>query len=464
MTRGKSLARGSRTERTPARLANVWERLRAAFQRWGRATDTAIACLVLLMLLQPLVSNADCDCDPGVWWAYALVVVQAVPLVWRRRWPLAVVLVSGGAAAIYGITEQPDPAVPFAALVAVYSVAAHGTRRRANLAGVVGLVLVALVLVTDPGVDLADVTVNYLVFVTAWLLGDTARRRRERATELEERAAYLERTRTAEAEAAAAGERNRIAREMHDVVAHHLSLMVVQAEAGPVVVRTDPNRAVEVFEAISTTGKEALSEMRRLLGVLKHPDATRRAGEDSVGPPLTPQPDATHIPLLVERVRDAGFDVDLAIEGHEALPPAVGLTAYRIVQEALTNAVRHGHPGHIRVQVSREHQALVLVVEDDGPRSRAEVSPGGGSVPKQSGGLPETPDAPDTPSAMAAPGWAEEAPAGEPSGSSGGVGGHGLVAMRERALLVGGTATAGPLAGGGWRVRARLPVDDRGSA
>jgi signal transduction histidine kinase len=457
-------------------------------QRWGWATDIAIALLVLLMLLQPLVSNADCDCDPGVWWAYALVVVQAVPLVWRRRWPLAVVLVSGGAAAVYGMTEQPDPAVPFAALVAVYSVAAHDTRRRANLAGVVGLVLVALVLVTDPGVDLADVTVNYLVFVTAWLLGDTARRRRDRATELEERAAYLERTRAAEAEAAAAGERNRIARELHDVVAHHPSLMVVQAEAGPVVVRTDPDRAVEVFEAISTTGREALSEMRRLLGVLKRPDAAPGPGEGSAEPPLTPQPDATHIPALVERVRETGFDVDLSIEGHvEALPPAVGLTAYRIVQEALTNAVRHGRPDNIRVQVSREPQSLVLVVEDNGPSARAAVSPGGGSVAKTSGGLPEPPDTPQATAALgqlslgqpslgeaslgqasleqASLGQGGALPMGEPGAApSAGVGGHGLVAMRERVLLVGGTVTAGPLAGGGWRVHARLPVDDRGSA
>ncbi|MGH3506049.1 MAG: histidine kinase dimerization/phosphoacceptor domain-containing protein, partial [Nocardioidaceae bacterium] len=280
----KSPARASRSAHRPARLADVWERLRGFVQRWEWAADAAIAAIVLLMLLQPLLGDADCDCEPIAWWGYALVVVQALPLVWRRRWPLAVVLVSGGAAAVYGMTELPDPAVPFAALVAVYSVAAHDTRRRANLAGGIGIVLVSLVLITDPGVDLADVTVNYLVFVTAWLLGDGTRRRRERAAELEDRAAYLERTRAAEAAAAAAEERNRIAREMHDVVAHHLSLMVVQAEAGPVVVRSDPERAEEAFDAISATGKEALTEMRRLLGVLRPGEAgSGQAQAEDVG-------------------------------------------------------------------------------------------------------------------------------------------------------------------------------------
>ena len=434
----KSLARASRSAVRPARLADVWERVRGFVQRWEWAADAAVAVIVLLMLLQPLLGDgdSDCDCGPIAWWGYALVVVQALPLVWRRRWPLAVVLVSGGAAAVYGMAELPDPPVPFAALVAVYSVAAHDTRRRANLAGGIGIVLVSLVLVTDPGADLADVTVNYLVFVTAWLLGDGTRRRRELASELEERTAYLERTRAAEAAAAAAEERNRIAREMHDVVAHHLSLMVVQAEAGPVVVRSDPKGAEEAFDAISATGKEALTQMRRLLGVLRPGEVARdEAAAEADGPgradaaapdvPLAPQPAATEIPDLVSRLRAAGLAVDLVVEGAvEALPPAVDLTAYRIVQEALTNAMRHGRPTQIRVMVRCGVEAVDLVVENDGLGAEASLLSG----PSAAGGQP-------------------------------GSRGQGLVAMRERASLVGGWVTAGP-ADGGWRVHARLPVSE----
>nr|WP_269205427.1 histidine kinase [Motilibacter aurantiacus] len=219
----------------------------------------------------------------------------------------------------------------------------------------------------------------------------------------------MERARAAEAAAAVTAERNRIARELHDVVAHHVSLMVVQAEAGPVVVDRDPARAAAAFDSISATGKAALTEMRRLLGVLR--------SDDGPAAPLAPQPGLDRVGELLERARGAGLDVRLEVVGDvRPLPPAVELSAYRLVQEALTNAVRHAGPTRAVVRVAYAPAALGLEVTDAGP---------GREVPAPRGGA-----------------------------------GLGLVAMRERVAVVGGTLVAGPRDGGGWAVRAELPLAD----
>jgi signal transduction histidine kinase len=343
------------------------------------------------------------------------VVGQCLPLVLRRRWPFAVVLVTGLLAIGYGLSSWPDPPVPYAGLVGLYSAAAHASRRLARLAAGLAAVGIGAAMAFDwPNADLKDVVLNYLVFATAWLLGDSARGRRDQARQLEARAEQLERTRVAEAERAVAEERNRIARDMHDVVAHNVSIMVVQAEAGPVVVERDPRRAVEVFDAISATGKQALAEMRRLLGVLReHPTE------------LGPQPGVAYIPDLVAGVRAAGLDVDLEVTGEvRSLPPGVDLSAYRLLQEALTNVMRHAGPARARVRVEYGDDALRLEVTDDGV----------GAL-----GSPDTDPDPDP----------------EPNSGAG----HGLVAMRERVALVGGTLRAGPRPGGGWAVTAALPVE-----
>jgi signal transduction histidine kinase len=379
----------------------VWRR------RLEPLADPVIALAVLVLSLLPLLRAQDCGCRTVPTWGYALVGAQCVPLVWRRRWPFAMSIVSGLLAMGYGLSSLPDPPVPYAGLVALYSAAAHASRRLARLAGLVAAVGIGAVMIADwPNADFEDVTVNYLLFATAWLLGDSARSRRERAQQLEARAEQLERTRAAEAERAVAEERNRIAREMHDVVAHHVSMMVVQAEAGPVVVERDPRRAIEVFDAISATGKQALAEMRRLLGVLRNDPAER----------LAPQPGADRIPDLVAGVRGAGLDVDLEIIGTvRDLPPGVDLSAYRLLQEALTNVVRHAGPARTTVRIEYADDALRLEVVDDGVGSLGtRPSPGAG---------------------------------------------HGLVAMRERVALVGGTLRVGPRPDGGWTMTAVLPVD-----
>lgn len=384
-------------------LAQAWARWRPRLQP---LFDPLLAVAVLALSLQPLLREVDnCLCEPPPAWAYALVAAQCAPLVVRRRWPFVASLVVGLLTAAYGLTDLPDPAIPYAGVVAFYTVAAHASRLQARAAAGIAAVVIAVVFVIDWGAaDLEDLAVIVLVFATAWLLGDGARTRRERAAELEERAATLERSRAAEAEAAVVAERNRIARDMHDVVAHHVSTMVVLAEAGPVAVGRDSVAATAAFDQIGTAGKQALAEMRRLLGVL-------RADAEA---PLTPQPGAEAIPDLVEGVRAAGMDVHLAVTGDPSdLPGAVDTSAYRLVQEALTNALRHAGPAHVRVEVRYAPDGLEVSVVDDGL--------GGGPLPDQGAG-------------------------------------HGLTAMAERVAYVGGSLDVGPRPEGGWAVRAHLPT------
>jgi len=374
--------------------------------RLDRVTDPVIAVTVFGLSVLPLIHEADCGCEPAPAWAYVLVAVLSAPLVVRRRWPFAVALACGVATTFYGVTSQPDPPVAYAGLVALYTAAAHATRPRAFAAGGIAVGAIAFALVVDPRADYEDALVTYLLFSTSWLLGMSVRNRRERATELEERAAALERTRAAEAQRAVVEERNRIARELHDVVAHHVSVIVVQAEAGPVAIDRDPAQAVATFDTISATGKLVLTEMRRLLGVLRADEAAR----------LAPQPGADLVPDLVAGVRAAGLDVDLSVTGEpHGLPPAVDLSVYRVLQEALTNALRHAGPATVQVRVDYGPDAVRLDVVDDGAGSH---------------------------------------------GTNGAMGsGTGLLAMRERIGLVGGEVTAGPRPEGGWAVHASLPLD-----
>jgi signal transduction histidine kinase len=372
------------------------------WRRHPLAADAVLALLVLAVSLQPLFRGGGCDCAPTSPWGIALVIAECLPLVCRRRFPFTVALITGLLTAVHGVIALPEPALPFAALLAVYTVAAHTPRRLAFTAAAVATVGIAVTLSVDwSQTDLETATNLYLTFATAWLLGFTARGRWERTAELEERAANLERTRAAEARQAVVEERNRIAREMHDVLAHAVSMMVVQAEAGPVVVEKDPARAVQAFDAISATGKQALTELRRLLGVLREDDAR----------PLAPQPGLDQLPDLADQVRRAGVDVELAGTGTpRGLPPAVDLAVYRIVQEALTNVVKHAGPARVTVRLEPTAEGLRVEVADDGPGC---LTPGAG---------------------------------------------RGLLGMRERAASVGGTVTAGSGRDGGWVVTAELPL------
>jgi signal transduction histidine kinase len=367
---------------------------------------------VSLVTLWYVWDECEDGCDPPAV-AAGLVLATTLPLVWRRRHPLTVGLVTGLATAAYGFARYPDLAMPIAigGVVGMYSVAAWGGRRAAVVSGWIAVVVLVIVLsLPRADSDVVDAAFVSLLLAGAWVLGDRARVQRALTAELAERAARLEREQAAEARRAVAEERTRIARELHDVVAHHVSMMVVQAEAGPVAVERDPARAAGAFEAIAATGRQALVEMRRLLGVLR--------GDGEPAPSLAPQPGLAQVPSLVEQVGRAGLEVELVVEGQETpLPAGIDLSAYRIVQEALTNAIRHGGEGRARVLVRYGERDLDLRVWNEGRPAQGDGSPSG----------------------------------------------RGLLGMQERAHLFGGELRAGPAPEGGFTVHARLPIETVGS-
>lgn len=332
------------------------------------------------------------------------------PLVWRRRHPLgtvgAVIVAATVQAAL--LTDASQFSTTFLVLLlSAYSVAAYADGRRAllGLAGSWVVVCVVNVLSRDD-MGFGDYLFPCGMATFFWLAGRAVRHRSRLAEELHEAAARAEEDREAHRRAAVADERRRVAREMHDIVAHSISVMVVQAGGARRILERDPERAAEAAALIERTGRDALAEMRLLLGVL-------RPGEQRPG--REPQPGMAGLEQLVERARAAGLPVALRVEGtRPELPQGLDLAAYRIVQEALTNALRHAGAAPTEVVVRYGPAALELEVADRG--------------------------------AAAAP-----AP---------GTGGHGLVGMRERARLYGGELHAGPRPGGGFEVRARLPLHD----
>jgi signal transduction histidine kinase len=326
--------------------------------------------------------------------------VATLPLAFRRRFPFAVLCVVMGAIAAQGLLTAPieGMAGALALVLAVYSLAAHTERGRA-LAGLV-IALAAAVPIDE---DAADFMFTAFLIGGTWLVGRALRTNRLRARELEALAAELANEREERARLAVAAERARIARELHDVVAHSVSTMVVQAEAGEALLDRHPKRAREAFASIQSTGREALTEMRRLLGLLRREDRELAT---------VPQPSMAHLEQLLGRVREAGLPVTLEIEGHpRPLPPGLDLSAYRIIQEALTNTLKHAGRARACVRVRYGDRDLELEIADDGDAA-----------------------------------------------SNGAGGGLGLAGMRERVRLFGGEVEAGKRAGGGYAVRARLPL------
>ncbi|WP_209497038.1 sensor histidine kinase [Streptomyces sp. PvR006] len=376
-------------------LRSRWERVRT----WGAANpwavDLGIALLVQAAMTMPFVVPRGPELEPATWAAYGLTTLTVVPLVWRRRAPVAVLLAVLAASALYRLAlEGPGQPLPYTGLVIVYTIALHSPAwKRLATAGLMTVAVPASVWLNTQSAR--ELTFSLFVFGAAYVFG--------RLQDARQRAHRIE------AERAAARERARIAREMHDILSHAVSLMVVQAEAGPVAVRAAPERAEAAFEAISETGREAMTQLRQMLGLL-------REGPEGA-PPREPQPDLSGIPALVERVRSGGLLVEYATEGGvRALPAATGASAYRIVQEALTNVVRHAGARRADVRLAHVDGVLRVTVTDDG-----------------------------------------RGPAPGPAGR--GSGGHGLTGIRERAAAHGGTVTAGPGPGGrGFEVRALLPV------
>jgi signal transduction histidine kinase len=342
--------------------------------------------------------------------AYALALLHTLPLAVRRRFPFAVLattVASGLAVAALGLSPV---FLGLAILVPVYTVAAYRDRPGSLVGLAVVEAAVAGVQLTPGATGVATWLGNSLVLAAAWLLGHFVHDRRVYAAQLEQRTAQLEEAREELARRAVAEERLRIARELHDVVAHSMSVIAVQSGVGAHVAATQPEEARKALAAIEATSRATLNELRRLLGVL------REDGEPQGS--LAPVPGLASLDGLLGQMSEAGLAVRLRVEGARAqLPPGIDLSAYRIVQEALTNVLKHAGAARAEVVIGYGDQEITVEVTDDGRGAAA-----AGAA-----------DRPGT--------------------------GHGLIGLRERVALFRGDLEAGPRPGGGFRVAARLPFD-----
>ncbi len=369
--------------------------------------DGAIAVAVAALSLVAVFAGAP-DVGPEGVANLVLLMLQALPLAFRRRWPLAVVLVVLGALLVQLAILPPDAELrsSLGPLVALYT-AGEQLERRLGIGILIGFsVLLAVLSLRHAGLPdgLQSVIQTEIFFVVAWFVGDAARIRRLYGRAREERVRLLEAQREDESRRAVADERARIARELHDAVTHHVSVIVIQSGGALRALDARPAEARAALEAIDATGRLALTDMRRMLGIL---------GEGGSGEPL---PGLERLSDLVEQVRGAGLSVELSVEGpRRQLDPGLELSAYRIIQEGLTNSLKHAGGGQARVTVRYEPQSLEIEVDD------------------RRGSGPQAPI--------------------EPSHE-----GRGLVGMRERVAMFGGSLSAGPTAGG-FRVTARLPID-----
>jgi signal transduction histidine kinase len=338
--------------------------------------------------------------------AYVLILAHSLPIALRRRFPVQVLGCGLGTGLAFASLRLNLVALGLGILIYVYSVAALRPRR-VSLAGLAATeAMMALVFVARPRAlgDRSTLLADAVVVAAAWWLGDGTRRRQEAVAAARERAAELERAREELARRAVVEERLRIARELHDVVAHSMSIIAVQSGVGAHVLDSQPEEARRALAAVEATSRQALVEMRRLLGVL------RQEAEPSGS--LTPSPGLAEVDALAADVARAGARVEVRIEGtRPELPLGLDLSAYRIVQEALTNVVRHAGPATARVRIRYAPDTVDIEVVDDGRGA-----------------------------------------------GTGRADGHGIAGMRERAALYGGSLDAGPLPGGGFRVAARLPV------
>jgi signal transduction histidine kinase len=334
----------------------------------------------------------------------------------RQRYPLAVLTcVVAAEVALTFLDYPPSIGGVFAFLIAVYSVAAHRGLAHSAIGGFAALLWFFVMMANlHEEITLAGHITNAALLIGVWWLGRGLRLRRAYLAELEHRAMRLERARGTDARAARVEERSRIARELHDVVAHHVSVMTVQAGAARRILDKDPERTREALSTIEEVGRTALSEMRRIVGVLRTERDTEPSGRE-----LAPQPGVHDIGSLVDQIRETGLSVQLWIEGElRPLSPGVDLAAFRLVQEALTNTLKHAGPqARAWVRLNYGDRQLTVEIEDNGRGVAAALSDNG-----------------DSP-------------------------GHGLVGMYERVALYGGELRIGPRKGGGFEVRARFPLE-----
>jgi signal transduction histidine kinase len=378
-----------------------------ALNRAGVSLLDLVLALVLTAVSQASIWAGTTDEGPRAI-TVPVALVCTLGLAGRRRVPAVVAGLTLAGWLVQAVAARSPTSMweLIALLLYSYSIAAYQDRRAAVLTGAVLLAGMWVVVLLDPTQEgSGDVFTAPVLVGLPWLAGRLVRRHYAQAQDLAEANVELEQRRAQDVRAATEEERARIARELHDVVAHSLSVMVVQAGAAQQMLETDPPRASESLTSIRQTGKDALSEMRRLLGVLR---------TDSDGLAFSPQPGVRELAALLERMRAAGLDAQLVVETElQGLSPGADLAAYRVVQEALTNTLKHAGKVPTEVSLKVADGILDIRVEDRGDRRTANGAPGG----------------------------------------------HGLIGMRERLALYGGSVNAGPGPDGGWRVHARMPID-----
>lgn len=370
--------------------------------------DAVILAVLGIGLTGAVLGREHINGPEGPLWFDMLALLAIVlPLLARRRFPFGAPAALGVAAALTSFVDKtvvPYDGVTFlAGCAALFLVGSLRDRFQAVAGFAIAEGVLAVVVHNDPRSGVGNFIVASIIFTIVWTIAFGVGRKSVEADEATERATRAEREREERAHVAVADERARIARELHDVVGHSVSVMTVQASGVRRLLRPDQQRERDALLIVERTGREALAEMRRMVGVLRRPEEA---------PALAPQPSLEHLEKLVEHAREAGLPVELRVEGEAVqLPVGVDLTAYRLVQEGLTNALKHSQATRAEVLVNYSDGQIEVVVSDDG---RGIGSDDGG--------------------------------------------GHGLVGMRERVSVYGGELDAGPRPGGGYRLRARLPV------
>jgi signal transduction histidine kinase len=400
----------------------IFKRIAAWFNYHPSGTDILITIAFALLALLNLYVNWGTNSALSSVLAVLLTLLVILPLTFRRRYPLGVLIFMTLAVIAFRTSAIPEsPFISYALLFAFFSAGAYGQNRFRNLVRYVSSALIIGLLVYEiffqqRGADfptqtilyqLSTILLNIFLFAAAWWISEVFRTRDQREVELREKTRQLEKERDENARRAVVDERVRIARELHDVVAHHVSVMGIQAGAARRILKQQPDKANDVLSQIEASSRQAVAELQRLLGFLR---------ADNQVDDIAPQPSLQQLDALVNQMRLTGLTVSVKIEGEKIpLPPGVDLSAYRIVQEALTNTLKHAGPVHADVTIRYAPNTVELEIKDDG------------TVPVTG------------------------------SGTESGTG-RGLIGMRERVSLHGGEFQAGRLPAGGFFVKVKLPL------
>jgi signal transduction histidine kinase len=404
------------------RTVKILKRTGSWFAQHPNGTDILITLAFAVLALLNLYVNWGTYSRIPSYFAVILTLLVILPLVSRRRYPLGVLIFMTAAAITFRAFSIPESAfINYALLLAFFNAGAYGQQRLRNWVRGISFLLVIgwltySIFFQQRGSDLPAQTIlyqisvvllNVFLFAAAWWIGEVFRIRNQREVELQERTRQLEKERDENAHRAVMDERVRIARELHDVVAHHVSVMGIQAGAARRILKQQPDKAYDVLSQIEGSSRQAVAELQRLLGFLR---------EENQIDDIAPQPGLKQLELLVNRMRLAGLSVSVKKEGTEIpLPPGVDLSAYRIIQEALTNTLKHAGPVNADITIRYLPDAVELEIKDNGPQvAQSETNPE--------------------------------------------IKGRGLIGMRERVSLHGGEFFAGRLPEGGFLVKAKLPL------